>query len=59
LEADRVFFLKQVRVKAASGTRADLVDADVVMSALLFLKGPEDIAPPRGKGKEFKGPLGH
>lgn len=54
LEPEHVFALRRLRVEAVSPNKPDLLSIDVVMSALVFLKEPDEFVP---TPKEIMRPL--
>lgn len=59
MEAEQVFFLKSLRIEAASFDQPGLLKVSAVLSGLVFLKDPSELKPvPQQKPRWHGGPLG-
>lgn len=59
LEPDHVFAFRHLRIEAVSRKRLDLLSINAVMSALLFLKDPDELAPASTKTIFRTSPMGY
>jgi hypothetical protein len=59
MEADQVFFLKNLRIEAASFDQPGLLKVSATLSGLVFLKDPSELKPvPTQTPRWHQGPLG-
>ena len=59
LHSDQIFALRRLLVETASRNNPELLRVDAVMSSILFLKDPMDLAPEPAKAVRPSGPMGH
>ena len=59
LEREHVFALRNLRIESASRGRPDLMSVNAVVSALVFLRTPDDLAPIEEKTTGRVVPAGH
>lgn len=60
LQPDRVFAFRRLKVEKESGDQADAIRVDATLSALVFLREPQELkAPSAGRPTRPRGPMGH
>jgi hypothetical protein len=58
-EPGRVFALRRFRVEPASPNKPDVLDVTAYLSAMLFLRMPDELAPLEAARPTIRAPMGH